>query len=81
MRSWILRRKIKVVKLGRLVRMPRSEVERLIEGVPFRSDPPSVGARMGRTVGNALPVSDAQGGASVRTVDRTGMRCSRIGPF
>jgi excisionase family DNA binding protein len=30
-RSWILFRKIKVVKLGRLVRIPRAEVQRLID--------------------------------------------------
>lgn len=38
-RRWVLERKIQVVKLGRLVRIPRSEVERLIdEGtVPARA--------------------------------------------
>lgn len=37
-RRWTMERKIQVVKLGRLVRIPRSEVERLIaqETVPVR---------------------------------------------
>lgn len=43
-RTWTLERKIKVVRLGRLVRIPRTEVQRLIdEGAipvgPSRSQP------------------------------------------
>lgn len=31
-RRWILERKITTVKLGRLIRVPASEIERLIDG-------------------------------------------------
>jgi excisionase family DNA binding protein len=37
-RSWTLKRKINVVRLGRLVRIPRTEVQRLIDegAIPLR---------------------------------------------
>jgi excisionase family DNA binding protein len=40
-RAWILRRKIKTVKLGRCVRIPEEEIERLVETgtVPASEEP------------------------------------------